>query len=622
MFTMQSHNLSPQKSSPSLTTTSSNYHQLDLRKRQSKRDEAIRRRIEHDLSKKKKNGSRITRYKKAIPGTVLSLKPSDPIICKTTATVHEVSQMMTATRENCVLVVNDIGELLGIFTAKDLAFRIVGSGLTANSVTIDQIMTADPICANANNPASEALNLMVERGFRHLPVLDNDNQIVGVLDITKCYAQQMEKLERMHAQSKTLYEAWTSVHNEIGVQDQPPHVFQYFETLKNKMNGPTLDNVLDETTEPIYVSVKTSVYEATVLMKENKTTAVLVKDTNQEVTGIFTSKDVVLRVIAAGLDPKNCSVVRVMTSHPDVAYANLPIQEALRKMFDGHYLNLPVVNTDEDIIGMVDVLKLTHATLTQIKQLEAKDLPLSLDAPEQGSEGPAWNKFWTSLDDNESVHSDSFMEESAAANAPDVTPSEFQSFNVDIKPSDSISYVDESPMKGSTAAASLSNSVQQDDSPYIFKFKSPAIEGRVHRITLKPNDGVLALRKSIHSKLNEKDFIKLNVIKPSEDNEDGSASTNNEVAISYIDDEGDVVSITTDSDLVECVRINRRLGNEKADLYLHNPHQHPSVDELKPIKKVTKSDSLVPGIANEVLVPGVLAVLASSIILGITLSRK
>ena len=40
------------------------------------------------------------------------------------------------------------------------------------------------------------------------------------------------------------------------------------------------------------------------LMKENRTTAVLVKDTNEQVAGIFTSKDVVLRVIAAGLDPK------------------------------------------------------------------------------------------------------------------------------------------------------------------------------------------------------------------------------------------------------------------------------------------------------------------------------
>ncbi|KAI5949022.1 hypothetical protein KGF57_004984 [Candida theae] len=624
MFTTPSHTLSPQKSSPSLTTTSTNYHQSDLRKRQSKRDEAIRRRIEHDLSKKKKNGSKVTRHKKAIPGTVLSLKPSDPIICKTTATVHEVSQMMTATRENCVLVVNDVGELLGIFTAKDLAFRIVGSGLTANSVTIDQIMTANPICANANNPASEALNLMVEKGFRHLPVLDNDNQIVGVLDITKCYAQQMEKLERMHAQSKTLYDAWNTVHNEIGVQDQPQHVFQYFETLKNKMNGPTLEHVLDETTEPIYVSVKTSVYEATVLMRENKTTAVLVKDTNQEVTGIFTSKDVVLRVIAAGLDPKNCSVVRVMTSHPDVAHTNLPIQQALRKMFEGHYLNLPVVNNDDDIIGMVDVLKLTYATLTQIKQLEAKDLPSSLDAPpEQGNEGPAWNKFWTSLDDTESVHSDSLMDESAAANAPDITQSEFQSFNVEIKPSDSISHADGSPNKDSTAAGSVSNSVQ-DDLPYIFKFKSPAIEGRVHRITLKPSDGVLLLRKLIHSKLNDNDFAKLNVSKPNATEEDSSSSLarNEEVAVSYIDDEGDVVSITTDTDLIECVRINKRLGNEKADLYLHNPHSHPSVEEVKSVRRGNKPEPLVTGIANEVLVPGVLAVLASSIIIGFTLSRK
>ena len=53
-----------------------------------------------------------------------------------------------------------------------------------------------------------------------------------------------------------------------------------------------------------YVNVKASVHEATMLMKENRTTAVLVKDTNEQVAGIFTSKDVVLRVIAAGLDPK------------------------------------------------------------------------------------------------------------------------------------------------------------------------------------------------------------------------------------------------------------------------------------------------------------------------------
>lgn len=75
---------------------------------------------------------------------------------------------------------------------------------------------------------------MVERGFRHLPVLDEKLQIVGVLDITKSYAQQMEKLERMHSSSKKLHEALDSVHNEIGVGEQSHHVFQYFETLKTK----------------------------------------------------------------------------------------------------------------------------------------------------------------------------------------------------------------------------------------------------------------------------------------------------------------------------------------------------------------------------------------------------
>ena len=67
------------------------------------------------------------------------------------------------------------------------------------------------------------------------------------------------------------------------------------------------------------------------MMKENHTTAVLVQDQGQ-ITGIFTSKDVVLRVIAPGLETATCSVVRVMTPHPDFAPMDMSIQAALRKM--------------------------------------------------------------------------------------------------------------------------------------------------------------------------------------------------------------------------------------------------------------------------------------------------
>ena len=96
------------------------------------------------------------------------------------------------------------------------------------------------------------------------------------------------------------------------------------------MSGPTLESVLNGT-PPTTVSVRTSVKEAAALMKENHTTAVLVQDQGS-ITGIFTSKDVVLRVIAPGLDPANCSVVRVMTPHPDFAPMDMSIQAALRKM--------------------------------------------------------------------------------------------------------------------------------------------------------------------------------------------------------------------------------------------------------------------------------------------------
>lgn len=556
----------------------------DSRKRQSKKDEAIRRKIEYELSKKRGQSSRTLRKNKAAPGTVLYLKPSEAIICKKNVAVFKAAQLMSARRENCILVVDDDGELIGIFTAKDLAFRVVGSGMNANSTTIDQIMTPLPVCAHADSPASEALTLMVERGFRHLPVLDDQNHIFGVLDITKSYAQQMEKLERLHETSKNLYDALDSVHSEMGVSDQPRHVFEYFQDLKLKMDGPKLLSVLSAATKPIYTNVKCSVYEATIQMKENRTTAVLVKDTQGELSGIFTSKDVVLRVIAAGLDPKKCSVIRVMTPQPDVAKESTSIQRALRQMFEGHYLNLPVVDDEEDIIGIVDVLKLTYATLNQIKRIELTPRELDNTAAEESTEGPAWNKFWTSLDNDNSEYGGS----DSVASAPDVTASEMQLFNIEIGPSDSISAVEDSLIlkQASKTASNLSGL----DS-FTFKFKSPAPHGRVHRVSVKETDTLSDLRGVISEKLHAKDLEAINATV------DGPEA----YAISYVDDEGDIVSITSDDDLKDCIRINKQLQNVKADLFIHNAHSSACV-ESPPKRNHAANEGLSGGVSNTVLI--------------------
>ncbi|KAH9993275.1 CBS and PB1 domain-containing protein [Xylariaceae sp. FL0662B] len=524
------------------------------RQKQTKRDEAIRRKLESDLSKKKHLTNRARQSRKAPPGTVLALKPSPALQIKPSTTVAEAAQLMAAKREDCVLVTDENDRIAGIFTAKDLAFRVVGTGQKANNVTIDTIMTKNPLCARTDTSATDALDLMVRKGFRHLPVMDENQDISGVLDITKCFYDAMEKLERAYSSSTKLYAALEGVQSELGT-NQPQQIIQYVEALRSKMSGPTLESVLNGV-PPTTVSVRTSVKEAAMLMKENHTTAVLVQDQGQ-ITGIFTSKDVVLRVIAPGLDPGNCSVVRVMTPHPDFAPIDMSIQAALRKMHDGHYLNLPVMNDQGEIVGMVDVLKLTYATLEQINTMSSGD-----------SEGPAWNKFWLSLDNEtesmasgEGSHQHHGTVASRSMMSPDANR---ERINDSVAPGDSASHVglESSPPHSMLAEQSPA------EVPFPFKFKAPS--GRVHRIQVIASHGIAQLVENVEAKLGSE----VGVVGGAPEVEDGKLSPGG-FAMSYLDDEGDSVSITTDQDLLEAILLARHHHHEKVDLFVHDPEKPP-----------------------------------------------
>ena len=114
----------------------------------------------------------------------------------------------------------------------------------------------------------------------------------------------------------------------------------YVEALREKTALPDLTTVMDSRTQPATVGPKETVKEVAKLMKERRVTAVCVMENAPagavnnvpRIAGIFTSKDVVLRVIAAGLDAGRCSVVRVMTPHPDTATPSTTVHDALKKM--------------------------------------------------------------------------------------------------------------------------------------------------------------------------------------------------------------------------------------------------------------------------------------------------
>jgi CBS domain-containing protein len=127
----------------------------------------------------------------------------------------------------------------------------------------------------------------------------------------------------------------------VGTNPQAAAMLAWAEKLREKTALPDLTTIMDSRTQPATVGPKTTVKEVAKLMKERRTTAVCVMESAAvpgqplgapRIAGIFTSKDVVLRVIAAGLDAGRCSVVRVMTPHPDTAPPTMTVHDALKKM--------------------------------------------------------------------------------------------------------------------------------------------------------------------------------------------------------------------------------------------------------------------------------------------------
>ncbi|MDB5899309.1 MAG: putative signal transduction protein with domain [Ramlibacter sp.] len=106
---------------------------------------------------------------------VLSLGPQ--------ASVWEAACAMT--RANCgsVLVMEPPDRLLGIVTERDLMTRVLARALDPKLTLLAQVMTAHPQCVPPETKVSDAVLILIERGFRHLPIVAADKKILGVFSV-------------------------------------------------------------------------------------------------------------------------------------------------------------------------------------------------------------------------------------------------------------------------------------------------------------------------------------------------------------------------------------------------------------------------------------------------------
>lgn len=97
-------------------------------------------------------------------------------------TLGEVAERMTTQNVGAV-VVKDHGRLIGILTERDM-LRAMAARVHTSDARVRQWMTADPICAPGDMALEEAAKVMLDNGFRHLPVLDGQS-VLGVVSLRR-----------------------------------------------------------------------------------------------------------------------------------------------------------------------------------------------------------------------------------------------------------------------------------------------------------------------------------------------------------------------------------------------------------------------------------------------------
>jgi CBS domain-containing protein len=106
--------------------------------------------------------------------TFITVAPED--------TLGEVAEKMMSQNVGAVIV-KDFGRLIGILTERDM-LRAMASRMHTSEARVRQWMTPDPITAAPDMPLDEAAKVMLDHGFRHLPVVDGES-VLGVVSLRR-----------------------------------------------------------------------------------------------------------------------------------------------------------------------------------------------------------------------------------------------------------------------------------------------------------------------------------------------------------------------------------------------------------------------------------------------------
>ena len=524
----------------------------------------------------------------------MKLRPKVPIIAGDDLTVAEVAKLMAAKRADAALLVNEDGVLSGIITDNDITRRVVSQFIDPTHKSVKDVMTAKPKCVGTNDPALDALEMMVDNKFRHLPVLDENGKIVGLLDIAKCLYEAITILEKLQdngqaggdAESKLtiMSTAVQVVAATGGVANQAQ--LKLMQELMKHMFGdsvPTLRKIIGSNEFPNIMHTK-NVRDAAILMTKHRK-GLLVLDEDEELVGILTPKDILLRVLVANKSPDLTAVASVMTPNPDFVSPELTLLDALKEMHDHKYLHLPVCESDGRVVGLVDVMELMGHT-----------------AGGEGG-GKGWRDFFSGAfdakaDDDNSDATSSRSASSHPGSLPTVTKKPITTKYSKIASYETSSdfFPIDPKLIESKPSFDMHSNFDSDMFPVNFDFKVTDQEGHIHKFK-SSSESFDALKMAVALKLK-------------------MTTGGDALLLKFIDEENDEILLDSDSSLRHAVDSCRSHGGSALKMVVSQvPPSKAVSDPVQPSPNNVATDPAVVAAANrnKVVIAGVGAFVVAAV---------
>jgi CBS domain-containing protein len=98
-----------------------------------------------------------------------------------TAVVSEVARTMRDRNVGALMIV-DGTRLTGVFTERDALFRVLAPGRDPGTTPVGEVMTPSPQTIHPDKPFVEAVRMMLEGGYRHVPVVEN-GRVLGMVSV-------------------------------------------------------------------------------------------------------------------------------------------------------------------------------------------------------------------------------------------------------------------------------------------------------------------------------------------------------------------------------------------------------------------------------------------------------